>query len=346
MEKELLIYFMSGTGNSYRAASWSAETAKTKNFAVKLLPLGRALPGKELSPGENSWLGVFYPTHAFTAPWPVIKLALRLPRGKGTKVLISACRAGWMAGSWHLPGIEGTGTVLISLILLLKGYDVRGFQGLDMPSNWQAVHWGLRADNAKWFIARAKVKTEDFAGRIFSGERIYRGWFFIFAGFMLSYVSLMYLVLGRFFLAKIMFADFNCDSCGICWKNCPFGALKPVLGRPYWTLKCESCQRCIAYCPQGAIQTGFLYLAGFYWVFLGVFGFLPVMIFERSFGLGSWLGFNLFYIFYSLVWIWFGYLFLFFGAKIRPLNSLLTWTTPTKFFRRYREPSTSLKDLS
>ena len=237
-------------------------------------------PGAENSfaPGKETLLGLFFPTHGFTAPWPTIKFAFKLPLGKGTKAFISASRAGWMVGPWHLPGLEGTATLLIALILVFKGYNVRGFQGLDMPSNWLAAHWGLKKENAAWFISRGRTRTEQYTEKILEGKVVYRGWVFIAIGILLAQVSLGYLLIGRLMLAKVMFADYRCNSCGICWNNCPYHAIKKigkVRPTPYWTFHCESCERCIAYCPPQAIQTGFLFLIVLCWIIYGAAAFIP-----------------------------------------------------------------------
>ncbi|MCM2323118.1 MAG: hypothetical protein NDJ90_07625 [Oligoflexia bacterium] len=47
-----------------------------------------------------------------------------------------------------VPGLDGTAGYLVALILLLKGYDVRGVRPVDMPASWTQVHPGYRPDNA------------------------------------------------------------------------------------------------------------------------------------------------------------------------------------------------------
>lgn len=354
MLKNFLVYYMSGTGNSYRAAKWAEEKAGQYEIKTTVIPVNKAVPKNDFQKGKNNMIGIFFPTHGFTAPWPVIKLALLLPFGSGTKVFVSVCRAGWMLGPLHLPGLEGTATLLIAVILWIKGYDVRGFWGLDMPSNWLAVHWGLKKENAMWFIRRAEKKTKDFTEKIFGGKRVYRGVVFIIIGILLSYISLMYLLVGRLALAKIMFADFNCNSCGICWNNCPFGAIKPVgkkNPKPFWTFKCESCERCIAYCPRKAIQTGFLYIFLLYWFIYGVIGYVPILFFKyaETNNFLSWISsgvpFKAANILYMLLWVFIGYFILFWSSRIEFINRIYTYTTPTKLFRRYHEPGTRLKDM-
>lgn len=83
--------------------------------------------------GESSdLLGVVFPTHGLTAPWHVIRYALQLPAGKGKHAFVVATRAGTRIASVPLPGLEGTAGYLIALILVLRGYIVRGVMGLDI----------------------------------------------------------------------------------------------------------------------------------------------------------------------------------------------------------------------
>jgi len=62
------IYFMTGTGNSYRAANWMIEAAQQKGINSTLVPIEEGRPGEELGEPGHSLLGLAYPTHGFTAP--------------------------------------------------------------------------------------------------------------------------------------------------------------------------------------------------------------------------------------------------------------------------------------
>jgi len=47
----------------------------------------------------------------------------------------------------------------------------------------------------------------------------------------------------------------KCDGCGLCAKNCRFGAIKMVDGKPKVNpFLCEGCGACEAICPRGAIR--------------------------------------------------------------------------------------------
>ena len=96
------IYFMSGTGNSFRAATWMTEAARRSGADARLLPIGKQRPDQGAEQGAQRLLGLVFPTHAFTAPWPVLRLACRLPRGGGTHAFVVPTRAGTKFGRLFL----------------------------------------------------------------------------------------------------------------------------------------------------------------------------------------------------------------------------------------------------
>ena len=111
------IYYLSGTGNTYRVATWVGEELEDKKIKVCISAFEKANPTAEIIPGEKTLLGLFMPTHGFTAPWMMIRFALKLPKGMGTHAFVSATRGGTKFGKIILPGFEGTAAYLLALIL-------------------------------------------------------------------------------------------------------------------------------------------------------------------------------------------------------------------------------------
>jgi hypothetical protein len=81
MYKKMVNYVMSGTGNSHRAAQWVAEEAGKSGIEVKNVPIGRADPESDGIRGPETIVGMFCPTHGFTAPWGMITFALLFSSG-------------------------------------------------------------------------------------------------------------------------------------------------------------------------------------------------------------------------------------------------------------------------
>ena len=346
----MIIYFMSGTGNSYRAATWMEEIANKKGITSKLHQISKYYKESGLGDKAKNLVGVVFPTHGFTAPWQVIRYVLHLPHGNGKHAFVVATRAGSIIASIPFPGLEGTAGYLIALILLLKGYIVRGIMGLDMPSNWMSLHWGINLENSRFIIGRAKVKTDSFMKRIFEGKKTYRGIIFLILGLILSPVSLGYLVIGRFFLSKLFFASGNCTGCGFCARSCQVQAIRMVGSkklRPYWTFACESCMRCMGYCPNKAVEASHSFAIGLYFV-----ATLPVP-FNVLNGLSKIIPIENYFFFFLILLSYIYMLISFFAAyfilswliKIPLVNKFFTYTTFTHFYRRYHEPDTTLINI-
>jgi hypothetical protein len=73
--KNAVIYFCSGTGNSYRVAIWLGKIAAENVLNSGVYSIDRSQPVQEIKGGSDSLLGLVFPTHGFTAPWQIIKFA-------------------------------------------------------------------------------------------------------------------------------------------------------------------------------------------------------------------------------------------------------------------------------
>ncbi len=347
--------YLSGTGNSRRAALWAGETAEKAGLKSSVFSFDApSLPDDPVSAPDNL-LGLFFPAHGFTAPWGIIHFAQsRLPKSRGASAFVVVTRAGTKFGPLFAPGMEGTAGYLLAFLLWLKGYKIRGVMGLDMPSNWISFHWGLHPEKtAKPIIARAEKRAGRFYEQVLNDGRAYWSLIPFILGILMLPVSAAYLVLGRFFLAKLFFASYKCDGCAVCANNCPFSAIKMRGGknpRPYWTFECESCMRCMAYCPKRCVEAGQSFgVILFYLTTVPVWAYLLDAVvaryawFEPSANL--WTA-ALIYIVYSIAAMFAGYAALDVLLRVPVINRIFTYTTLTFVYRRYHEPSTKLRELS
>jgi len=347
------IHFLSGTGNSFRVATWLAEAVREGGGEAELRPVRPGTPPDDGEAGAQRLVGLVFPTHGFTAPWPVLRLAWRLPPGQGTHAVVMPTRAGTKLGPLFLPGLEGTAGYLVALLLALRGYRVRGVMAVDMPSNFMVAHPGFSEASARAIIARAEPKVRAFAETVLAGRRRFAGIVPLLLGLVLLPVSLAYALLGRFYLAKMMFASTRCTGCGQCARACPFGAIRMIgtrTPRPYWTFSCESCLRCLAWCPEQAVESGHSLGVLLYFVTT-----IPVSAWALNWlagrlslpaaagGLAARLVLQYPYILLSL---FVSYLVFTVLSRIPLVNRLFTWTTLVHYYRRYREPDTTLADLA
>jgi NAD-dependent dihydropyrimidine dehydrogenase PreA subunit len=344
----VIAFFMTGTGNSYMVARWCAQVAETVGLSSQLVQIKA---GKERTDIPLHSLVVFtYPTHGFTAPWLMLKYIWHLPNGHKKHAIILPNRAGIRVRGISLPGLEGTAGYLIALLLWLKGYCVRGVMGVDMPSNWTAVHWGLSRQNAAIITDMAQSKVKSMVQIILGGNKHFDGIVQFCLGLALARVSLMYLIMAQLILAKLFFASDKCNGCSLCKAICPKKALK-MAGkppRPYWTYSCDSCMACMNYCPQQAIEVSPVIILLFYYIVS-----VPVLSYVlRYLGEGyllpnsllPLLGFSLQYG-YTLLAVALAYSFLHFAFGNRLLRLLAAKLSHTRYFRRYRAEGVFLKDI-
>jgi NAD-dependent dihydropyrimidine dehydrogenase PreA subunit len=155
-------------------------------------------------------------------------------------------------------------------------------------------------------------------------------------------------------MGKIMFATTRCTGCGTCAASCPASALvmkgkkRP---RPYWRYNCEHCLRCLNFCPHRAVGASLPWAAFLWW--LGAAAAARAAVFARLTvlvpGLGSVRGYWTVELANSAVYypVLIAAYFLFYHlTRWKPVNALLSRTSPSFFLKQYRAPETSLKDLT
>jgi Pyruvate/2-oxoacid:ferredoxin oxidoreductase delta subunit len=344
----LLIYYLSGTGNALTGARWMSENAEKKGVSSQLIPIDRQIDPFVPELNGRTLIGFCYPTHGFGIPWAMLKFVWRFPKVKHAKVFISNTRAGSKLSKIFLPGISGMAQWIAFIVLLLKGYGIKGLLPLDMPFNWISVHPGYRKKVVESMFMHCHAVVDRFMDRLLSGKRYYHYYVFVFLPFDLALAPIMiaYQMYGRFLFAKMFVATDKCNACGICVEKCPVNAIRMYGAKPYWTLNCESCMRCINLCPEKAVQVSHLLATiiilamsaiPFYLLIFEVFNKFPGRAFSTLDFFAEWgLKLLLFVIIY-----WFVYLLM----KFRFFSFIFEYTSLTRYWRRYRAPGISKKDF-
>jgi ferredoxin len=348
------IYYLSGTGNTYRVARWAGEAFEQQKIKTQIAPFEKADPKTEIMHGDKTLLGLFLPTHGFTAPWMMIRFALKLPKGRGTHAFVSATRGGTKFGKIHLPGFEGTAAYILALILKIKGYTIRGAIGIDMPLNWTVVIPGYKEKSARDISSPQEPKIKAFVKTILDGDKNFGTWTFVslFLGILILPFSLGYLLIARFLLAKLFFSTSACNSCGICAANCPANAIQmrgKTKLRPYWTFKCESCMRCMNFCPQNAIEASYLLAVGFIYLASIPVGSLIIKWVSENISIFMGIVHSPIYVLFQYGYMLLTFVLVYFIfhhlTNIRFFNTLFTKGTLSHYYRRYRQPGVKLKDM-
>lgn len=359
--KNLILYIASGTGNTYRLGCWIREEAENAFDTNQLVMIDDPRAYQDMSAIPHLLVGVLFPTHGFMPPWSMIKFLFKMPRGNGAEAFCAATRGGLKIGPLRIPGIAGFAAFLAAVIMLKKGYRIRGIFSLDMPSNFINFHWGLHPKNVSAIAANARQKSKKLFLKILGGQRLFftlnNAWEFLWSILMFWFIPvlpILYLLFGKLFMAKLMFYNRSCNGCGICEKFCPnHGILmKPAGGqkRPFWTLHCETCLRCMGYCPQKAIEAGHSWaVILFYITSVPILGGLFLLLSDRfnilwpvqntavQELLELLFFFPVLFISYRIFWNL---------NRIGIINRIFSLTTLTHYYRRYHDPETKIKQLA
>lgn len=342
-----MIYY-SGTGNSKRVSEWIGEKASDAGLRVHVSSYQQFDPESISDFRGRTLIGFFSATHGFNMPHSMLAFLMRFMLLKGSDVFIGNTRAGMKLWKLFLPGLSGIAMYFPALIMMLKGYHIKAMYPVDLPSNWISIHPGLKPKVVDSMVERCKRLTFWFSGEVLKGKPVFLKSFILLPlDLLVAPIAIGYYFVGRFIIAKTFVANYNCNNCGLCVKQCPTQSIIMHRRRPYWKFSCESCMHCMNYCPKRAIETAhsfvFLLLAVII-IFLN-----PILAsFSRDLS-NQWLSGSgtasslIYYIMqYSgmLIAFWAGYRLLHYLMRFPLINKILTYTTFStwKFWRRYHIP--------
>lgn len=217
------IYFFSGTGNARYAANTIAKNARRNGCRANVYDI-TGENNEISSSNKDQLIGFCFPTHGFNAPPVVLKFIYNFPRGKSDVFLLNT-RAGMKLYKFYMPGIGGLALWLTALILIFKGYRPIGFRPLDMPSNWISLHPGIRAKVVESITENCTKTLEKFTNRILKGKPVLNGFIWLPIDILLIPITVGYYFFGRFAIAKTFFANYKCNNCGLCIRQCPVKAI-------------------------------------------------------------------------------------------------------------------------
>ena len=344
-----LIYHFSGGGNALRASKWIATKLSEKGINTSVIPFNK-IKEKSQESKERMLIGFVFPTHGFTIIWSMLLAILSFLKSQNKDdVFILSTVGGMKIFSLFIPGFPGSSLILAQIILTIKGYRVVGTTALNMPVHWAALFPPMGRKTNIAIVNRCKGIAEGFIEKILNGQRTYYYWWLLPIIIASIPISFIYLFVGRLGLPKIYFFSTECNGCGICKNNCPVNAIKMLGNRPYWTIRCESCQRCINFCPNKAIQASLIYMILIFLVYSAIF--------DKWFGLklneflaaymGIFAGITSFIIWNVLciLLLYATYPIMLMLIRIKFINTILTYTSITRYYGRYREPGTKIQDF-
>jgi len=345
--KNLTIFFFSGTGNAKRIAEQIIEDARNSGLATELYDISQINKDSLPEIKDNTLVGFCSPTHGFNMPPIMLDFLAKFKKCKtlNTHVFLLNTRAGMKLYKLFTPGLSGVALYFPALLLRFKGYKIKGYQPMDMPSNWISVHPGIKTSVVKSIDERCRRITKKFSEKILKGKYILKGWLSFPFDLAIAPIALLYYFIGRFGIAKTFIATDACNNCGLCIKQCPVKAISEIRGINFWAFTCESCMKCMNTCPKRAIETAHGYTFLLWWLILSV---LTNLIVNYILGIeavkeniNAFIEARL----YDVIMIGLTFLILFLGYRIlhfmlrfKWFNKIIAYTSLTryKFWRRYR----------
>jgi Pyruvate/2-oxoacid:ferredoxin oxidoreductase delta subunit len=244
------IFYMTGTGNTWRAATTISDTLADRGWSVQALELrkGAGIPTGDFA---DDLLVLCFPVFAFGMP-RFVRPFLRGIRGRGRAAAVFATWGGaGTASLWQAAGF-----------LRCRGFRVAATGGAAYPFNWTQMLAPTDKSTSRSMTNDGVVEARRFADAL--PESVAGGGTAVrrtAAGAVLggAIVSWLYSVVGRFALGALFAADERCTACGECERDCPARAIvmagQGEKRRPMWLTRCAGCNRCVNMCPEAAIQS-------------------------------------------------------------------------------------------
>jgi NAD-dependent dihydropyrimidine dehydrogenase PreA subunit/flavodoxin len=250
-----MIFYFSGTGNSYQVAKQLAVSCDDRLISIADAVYGGAGNAEadshtvendyiyELKDGER--IGFVFPVYAWGPP-PVVGhfvSGLKLQNYKSNYTYaVTTCgdnigrTMGFLEGHLKRKGMN-----------LDSAYSVR------MPNNYVIMFDVDSEEEVKAKFAEAEIRLKEIAETIKNRKK---GEFKLHKGLFDSALSIINPMFSKHALdTKPFRVDDSCTGCGICQRICNTRTIK-VDGRPSWGKECTQCLACLHICPVNAIQYG------------------------------------------------------------------------------------------
>jgi len=245
--KNVVIFYFSGTGNTWWVSEELAGQLRDKGFQCKAYSIENLSPEKTVTLiEESSLVGFGYPVHGSDLPQPMKEFILALPQFQDKQALVFCTQWLW----------SGDGAAIGASFLANKGFAVRWGDHFLMPNNVTVSIIRLPYTNDPGRLAavrqRAGRKINRFAERIASGRTYLHG--FNYPAYLLGCIQRV--PFRRYYPKLQNDIAVNreiCIDCGDCVRLCPVGNLY-YAGQTIETEgRCILCLRCYNFCPVAAI---------------------------------------------------------------------------------------------
>lgn len=240
MNKEVILYYFTGTGNTRLIAESLKLTLEKEGIAVEMKDMANKR-NQEIQKVDKTY-GFIFPVYALSLPKLVEKFMKDMPSDKrGEYFLVANAHTN-----------TGKSRSVAKKILGRKGYKLIGSTSTYTPSSSIITEETEPADEAQLMRDRAVESARNFALTLtrnqvqIEKEKKLSG--------REKAVSLLFSSAMPGLLLKKTSVNSNCSSCGLCERICPVGNIEIIESRPHFEKNCSICMRCINFCPNQAIE--------------------------------------------------------------------------------------------
>lgn len=231
-----VIYYFSGTGNSFFAAKKLAE-ALPECEVISVASANPKMPDR-----ETERIGFVYPTYGGGLPHKMAKFICDMDF---TNIAVKDLYIFAVAtfGAVPLNAVRD-----VPSLLRLKGFLLSYGACLHMPENYILMF--DRPKHTEEILAESSERLLRISEKILKKERMKKIGkpIPLFRLFHLMFMSGVKRTAAKYRI------EASCNGCGQCERLCPAGNISMKNGKPEFAFSCEACMACIQYCPQRAIN--------------------------------------------------------------------------------------------
>lgn len=249
--KKTVIYYFSGTGNTWWLATRLAAALRQHNHQVSCHSIETLMHEDvcaQLTGVDQIVLG--FPVYGSTAPRPMLDFIHSFPGSDGRQTIsIFATQA--LA--------SGDTAVMISRMLAAKGYQIKQARHFRMMNNLHLPRFRFyppkndqRSDR---LLAKTLPRVTGFAQEIATNKKHISGnnpLGHFLGGLQRRHIDTLIAKAS----AELRVAEQRCIFCGKCQRICPTGNIRQHRDQLSFADSCVLCLRCYSQCPTAAILLG------------------------------------------------------------------------------------------
>lgn len=236
-----IIYYFSGTGNSYSIAKELSQSLEN----CELIPIAKIWEEPRIDVPDIT-VGFVFPLYYWGLPRIVKEFVTKLNFRKAKYIYSVITRAG---------NANGIPLMQLEQILSKKNIHLNAGFFIQMPNNY-ILGFSVNSESENQILFnRAKSEVKKILNFVRNQKPN------LVPNELVSLNSHTLKLNSDFHNSvlesdKEFYVDDKCTGCGICEQVCPVNNIKIIDLKPKWMHQCQQCLACINYCPEEAIQFG------------------------------------------------------------------------------------------